>query len=144
MQIFIGADHAGFYVKSFLIEYIRREFPLMQVEDCGCDSAERVDYTHYGHIVANKVSENNGIGILICGTGIGVSIVVNRHKGVRAAILYNKAVAELSRQHNNANIACFGARMFSQEDILQMLEIFLKTEFAGGIYSERVKNIENF
>lgn len=143
MKVFIGSDHAGFGLKSYLIEYLKQKFPVIQIQDCGCASSERTDYTQYGHIVAQEIIKNDALGILICGTGIGVSIAANRHKGIRAAVIYNNAVAELSRQHNNANIACFGARMLSREEICQMAEIFLNTDFTGGIHSERIRNIEN-
>ena len=82
-------------------------------------------------------------GILICGSGVGVSIVANRYSGVRAALIYNEKIAELSRQHNDANVACFGARFFSVNEIKDMVEIFLSTPFLGGTHLERVQNIES-
>ena len=140
--VFIGCDHAGFQTKLFVIEFLQKNFPHLNIEDCGCNSTERTNYTNYSKIVAQNVVKFDGIGILVCGSGIGVSIVANKFKGVRAALIYSKVVAELSRQHNDANVACFGARMFSSEEINAMIEVFLKTEFLGGVHLERLKNIE--
>jgi len=143
-SIFIGSDHAGFEVKSFLLEYIAQKYPEFNVVDCGTYSSERTNYSKHAHNLSKSLqnSQENDFGILICGSGIGVSIVANRYKGLRAALIYNEKIAELSRQHNNANVACFGARFFSANEIKDMVEIFLATAFLGGVHLERVLNIE--
>ena len=141
--IFIGCDHAGFQTKLSIIEFLESKFPQFQIENCGCNSQERTDYTIYSKAVAENVAKNqNSVGILICGSGIGVSMAANKKKNVRAALIYNNEVASLARQHNNANIACFAARMFSHQQINQMLELFLKAEFLGGVHLQRIENLE--
>ncbi len=131
MRIVIGADHGGFELKEFLKnEYKNKEIEL---KDLGTYSAESCDYP----LIADKVAEAilsgaADLGILICGTGIGISIAANRHKGIRAALLYNNEVAALAKEHNNANIAVFGARTQSKEDVLTYLDTFLKTPFSNG------------
>ena len=142
--IFIGCDHAGFQTKLSIIEFLESKFPQFQIENCGCNSQERTDYTIYSKAVAENVAKNqDSIGILICGSGIGVSMAANKKKNVRAALIYNNEVASLARQHNNANIACFAARMFSYEQINQMLELFLNAEFLGGVHLQRIENLES-
>ena len=142
-QIFIGSDHAGFEVKAFLLEYLSQKYPEFHVVDCGTSSSERTNYAIYAHDLSKSLQNSqNDCGILICGSGIGVSIVANRYKGIRAALIYNEKIAELSRQHNDANVACFGARFFSVNEIKDMVEIFLSTQFLGGAHLERVQNIE--
>ena len=131
MRIVIGADHGGFELKEFLKnEYKNKGIDL---KDLGTYSAESCDYP----LIADKVAEailsgEADLGILICGTGIGISIAANRHKGIRAALLYNNEVAALAKEHNNANIAVFGARMQAKEDVLTYLDTFLKTPFSNG------------
>ena len=143
-KIFIGSDHAGFEVKLFLLEYLTQKYPDSNIIDCGTLSSERTNYSKYAHNLSKSLqnSQENDFGILICGSGIGVSIVANRYKGLRAALIYNEKIAELSRQHNNANVACFGARFFSANEIKDMVEIFLETPFLGGIHLERIENID--
>lgn len=139
-KLFIGADHAGFEVKEFLIQNFNQEF---DIEDCGSFSLQRTDYTIFSHKLAQGVQNiSKSFGILICGSGVGVSIVANRYKNVRAALIYNEEIAKLSRQHNDANIACFGARFFTKDQILNMSKIFLQEEFTFGVHLERLKNID--
>ncbi|MDD7313005.1 MAG: ribose 5-phosphate isomerase B [bacterium] len=131
MRIVIGADHGGFELKEFLKnEYKNKGIDL---KDLGTYSPESCDYP----LIADKVAEailsgEADLGILICGTGIGISIAANRHKGIRAALLYNNEVAALAKEHNNANIAVFGARTQAKEDVLTYLDTFLKTPFSNG------------
>ena len=131
MTIVIGADHGGFELKEFLkSEYKNKGIEL---KDLGTYSPESCDYP----LIADKVAEailsgEADLGILICGTGIGISIAANRHKGIRAALLYNNEVAALAKEHNNANVAVFGARTQSREDVLTYLDTFLKTPFSNG------------
>ena len=131
MRIVIGADHGGFELKEFLKnEYKNKGIDL---KDLGTYSPESCDYP----LIADKVAEailsgEADLGILICGTGIGISIAANRHKGIRAALLYNNEVAALAKEHNNANSAVFGARTQAKEDVLTYLDTFLKTPFSNG------------
>lgn len=131
MTIVIGADHGGFELKEFLKNEYKNKG--IELKDLGTYSAESCDYP----LIADKVAEailsgEADLGILICGTGIGISIAANRHKGIRAALLYNNEVAALAKEHNNANVAVFGARTQSKEDVLTYLDTFLKTPFSNG------------
>ena len=140
IKLFIASDHAGCDVKTALVAFFSSSY---QVVDLGTDSSERVHYTDFAHKLARNISENKAsFGILVCGSGVGVSMVANRYKGVRAALVYNEKIAELSRKHNDANVACFGARFFSSNEIIKMVQIFFETEFMGGIHSERVLAID--
>lgn len=145
MQLFIGSDHGGFSLKEFLKENLSKKF---EVKDFGCDSGESCDYPDFAVLVAKAVAESNGtaLGILCCGTGIGMSIAANKVKGIRAAVVYDEFTAKMSRAHNNANIACFGGRNISEQLALRLSEIFLATAFEGeqkegARHLKRVKKI---
>ena len=131
MIIAIGADHGGFELKKQLLtEYCKDGVSLM---DMGTFTDESCDYP----LIADKVAEcvlsgQADAGILICGTGIGISIAANRHKGIRAAMIYSNEVASLSREHNNANVAVFGARTQNKDDVIKYLDTFLTTPFSNG------------
>ena len=143
MKYFIGTDHAGFEVKPFVIEYL--ESKGIEVEDLGCYSSESVDYPDYAHKVAKAVLENPGSrGILICGSGIGMSLAANKHKGIRAALCHDYYTAAMARRHNDANILCFGARIVGKGEIESILEAWLTHEFEGGRHKRRVEKIDNF
>ena len=143
MKYFIGTDHAGFEVKPFVIEYLKNKG--IEVEDLGTYSSESVDYPDFAHKVANAVLENEGSkGILICGTGIGMSLAANKHKGIRAALCHDYYTAEMARRHNDANILCFGARVVGKGEIESILEAWLTHEFEGGRHLRRVEKIDNF
>jgi len=143
MKYFIGTDHAGFEVKPFVIEYLQKKG--IEVEDLGCYSSESVDYPDFAHKVAKAVLENPGSrGILICGSGIGMSLAANKHKGIRAALCHDYYTAKMSRLHNDANILCFGSRIVGKGEIESILEAWLNTEFEGGRHERRVKKIDNF
>ena len=131
MKLVIGADHGGFELKEFL----KKNFVYSDISwiDVGTYDAESCDYP----IIADKVAETilnkqADIGILICGSGIGISIAANRHKGIRAALLYNNEVASLAKEHNDANVAVFGARTQSRDDVVKYLTTFLNTSFSNG------------
>ncbi len=131
MKIVIGADHGGFELKEYVKKYCQDKGVIVQ--DLGTYSAESCDYPLIADKVAEAVQQGQAeFGILICGTGIGISIAANRHKGIRAALLYNDAVAALAREHNNANIAVFGARTQNRDDVIRYLDIFLQTPFSNG------------
>ena len=131
MKIAIGADHGGFALKEFIKQnYAKKGITL---SDLGTFSEEACDYPLIADKMANEIiSGNADKGILICGTGIGISIAANRHKGIRAAILYDEKVAALAREHNDANVAVFGARTQDKNDVVKYLDIFLKTPFSNG------------
>ncbi len=128
MKIAFGCDHAGIEVKDKLISFIKSLGH--EVIDCGTNSKDSCDYPDFALKVAqNVVSKNADKGILICGTGIGMSIAANKVKGIRAAVCWSKDTAKLIAQHNNANIMCAGARFAEVEEICSWIKIFLETEF---------------
>ena len=140
-KIFIASDHGGFELKAQMIEYYRNKGILL--EDLGTYSADSCDYPDIAEPLCQKLLNGEGkCGILICGTGIGISIAANRHKGIRAAILYDDEVARLTREHNNANIAVFGGRTMKVNDVLRRMDIFLNTEFAGGRHLRRIEKLD--
>lgn len=140
LPLAIGGDHAGFEYKAQLIETLKAAG--WQVEDKGTYSAESTDYPDYAHPVASMVEEGKAaVGILICGSGNGVCMTANKHKGIRAALCWNEELAELARLHNNANILCIPARFVSIETARQMMDTFLGTAFEGGRHERRVNKI---
>ena len=140
MKIVAAADHGGFEMKNQIVENLRKQG--FAVEDLGTNSADSVDYPDFAEKATAKVLAGQAdLGILVCGTGIGISIAANRHKGIRAAILYDDYVAKVAREHNNANVLCFGGRTMSTEDVLRRIGIFLKAavmtaDFASLIWIE--------
>jgi len=138
-KIFIGSDHAGFERKAELV-------PLLvswglEVVDLGTHSAESVDYPDFAHPVAESVEKGGSLGILICGSGNGVCMAANKHAGIRAALCWTAELAELARQHNDANVLCIPARFIDFETSSAMLKAFLSTRFEGGRHSNRVNKI---
>jgi len=125
-KIIIGSDHAGFELKEKIKEYLKN----YKVEDLGTNSTEPADYPVYGKKVAEKVAKTNSIGILICGSGIGICITANKVKGARAALCYDEYTAKTARQHNNANIICLGARTPSAKNYKKIIKTFLTTKFS--------------
>jgi ribose 5-phosphate isomerase B len=140
-KIYIATDHAGYAIKAYVKEFLTNLGH--EVIDLGPNSADRVDYPDYAKKCANEVVANKGtLGILICGTGIGISIAANKVAGVRAALCHDTYTAKLTRQHNDANILCFGERVVGKGVIEDMLEVFTTTEFEGGRHANRVAKIE--
>ena len=136
----IGADHAGFELKSAVINHL--EAAGYEMKDFGCYSEDSIDYPDFGHPVAEMVEENEGVlGILICGSGNGINMTANKHQGVRSALCWKKELAELARQHNNANIIALPARFISEAEGLEMVDAFLNTQFEGGRHERRVNKI---
>lgn len=136
----IGADHAGFELKQHLIEYLTSKG--YELKDFGCYSEESIDYPDYGHPVAAMVQENKGmLGILICGSGNGINMTANKHQGVRSALCWKKEIAELARQHNDANIIALPARFISKSEAIEMVDAFLQTQFEGGRHQKRIDKI---
>lgn len=140
MKIAIGSDHAGFDYK----EHLRQKFTEQgfEVNDFGAYSTDSADYPDFAHPVAQSVEDGKtNFGILICGSGNGVCITANKHKGVRAALCWNNDLAALARQHNNANVICIPSRFVDLETAVSMAETFLRTEFEGGRHQKRVEKI---
>ena len=136
--IVIASDHAGFKLKEELKQYLRN----YKVIDLGCNSDESVNYPDYAHTVAAYVLEHSCRGILICGSGIGMSIAANRHQGIRAALCPNPDYAKLSREHNDSNILVLGSRFLSVPEAIAILDTWLQTEFLGERHQTRVKLID--
>jgi ribose 5-phosphate isomerase B len=142
MTIGIGSDHAGYALKEAIKTYLS-EKGTYRVNDIGTRNQEPVDYPLIGHELAKGISEGSfSKGILICGSGIGMSIVANRHRNVRAALCHNLYTVRLSRQHNDANILVMGGRVIGVGLALDMVELFLHTDFEGGRHARRVGEID--
>lgn len=131
MKIAIASDHGGYELKSYIIEQYAKSG--IKFDDLGTNSEESCDYPLIADKMADYiVNKKADLGILVCGSGIGISIAANRHKGIRAALLYNEQVAALAKEHNNANIAVFGGRTQTKEEVMKYLDIFLNTPFSNG------------
>ena len=140
MKIAIGADHGGFELKAKLIELLSAKG--IEVEDCGTHSAESTDYPDYARKVARAVSDGEAeYGVLICGTGIGMSMAANKVAGVRAALCTSKEMASFAKRHNNANVICLGARIETSDSKTDILDRWLDAEFEGGRHERRVNKI---
>ena len=143
MKIAIAADHGGFELKEALLGYYQTNKSEIELNDLGCYSKESCDYPDMAKLVVDDVlSHKCEFGILICGTGIGISIAANRYKGIRAALVYNEFVAQVVKEHNNANILVFGGRTMSLEDVVKYIEIFNAAKFEGGRHERRVEKID--
>ena len=142
MKIYAGSDHAGLTLKNILIAHLEKKG--YQIEDLGTYTSDSCDYPDYAHKVAEKVLEDSDSkGLLVCGSGIGISIAANRHPGIRAALVHCSLEAELSRKHNNANVIVMGGRIIGEEIAKDALDRFLTTEFEGGRHQLRVSMIES-
>ncbi|WP_297597524.1 ribose 5-phosphate isomerase B [uncultured Cetobacterium sp.] len=141
MKIALGADHGGFALKEIIKSHLEKKG--FEILDKGAFSTESVDYPTYAKSVAKSILEKEAdFGILICGTGIGISIAANRFKGIRAALCSNTTMAKLTREHNDANILALGARMTGDILALEIVDEFLRTQFEGGRHSTRIEAIE--
>lgn len=139
-QIPIGCDHAGFELKQYLIEALTKEGYTFK--DYGTHSEESIDYPDFGHPVAKHVSsEKDNLGIVICGSGNGINMTVNKHAEIRSALCWTEELAALARQHNNANIIALPARFVDKKLALKMVQTFLTTEFEGGRHQRRIEKI---
>ena len=143
MRVAIGADHAGFYLKEEIKKYLEKQG--IEVEDYGTDSDKSVDYPQFAIRVSRTVSNNkNQLGILVCGSGIGMSIVANKIPGIRCACSYSVEMAKMSRSHNNANILSLAARFTELEEAKEIVTVFIHTKFeAGTRHERRVKQIHD-
>jgi len=136
----IGTDHGGFPLKRCVMDTVRNQG--YEVLDLGTHNTEPVDYPEFAHKLVDSVMAGAiDTGILLCGTGIGVSIAANRHNLIRAAVCYDTETALLARQHNNANVLCIGGRKTNEELAIEMVEIFLCTDFLSGRHARRVQKI---
>jgi ribose 5-phosphate isomerase B len=139
-KIFISSDHAGFQLKEDIKSHLSKK--KLSFQDLGPFNDDRVDYPDYAHKVARKVKVNkSNVGILICGSGMGMNIAANRHKNIRAAQCFNLKSTKLSRLHNDANIITLGSRLLNKKLALSCVNIFLNTKFEGGRHSKRIKKI---
>jgi ribose 5-phosphate isomerase B len=139
-KIFISSDHAGYKLKEEIKSYLSKKKFLFQ--DMGPYSNARVDYSDYAHKVAKRVKTNKkNVGILVCGSGIGMNVAANRHKNIRAAQCFNLKSTKLSRLHNDANIITLGSRLLSKKLALNCISAFLNTKFEGGRHLKRIKKI---
>ncbi len=141
MKIIIGSDHAGYHMKEKVIIHLRERG--VEVEDAGTYNEESVDYTDYGKAVAAKVSDASfDRGILICGTGLGMSMVANRFRGVRAALANDLFSAIMSRRHNDSNILVMGGRLIGDALAMQIVDTWIETLFEGGRHQRRVEKMD--
>lgn len=140
-KIGIAADHAGYEMKEYLVGYLSSLG--YEVFDFGCYSEEPCDYPDVGHPLGEAITNGEfERGISVCGSGVGISIVVNKHRGVRGALCWEPEIAELCRKHNDANALCLPGRFMDNDVARRCVEIFLSTEFEGGRHKKRVDKIE--
>jgi ribose 5-phosphate isomerase B len=139
-KIFISSDHAGFKLKEEIKSHLSKK--KLSFQDLGPFNDDRVDYPDYAHKVARKVKANkSNVGILVCGSGMGMNIAANRHKNIRAAQCFNLKSTKLSRLHNDANIITLGSRLLTKKLAINCVNSFLNTKFEGGRHSKRIKKI---
>ena len=139
-KIYISSDHAGYNLKEQIKKNFKKKYDF---QDLGTDNSKKsVNYPDYAHKLCKKVSKNTkNIGILVCGSGIGMSMAANRHKNIRAAVCYSLKNTKLSRLHNNANIITLGSRLTKKNIAFKCIDTFINTKFEGGRHKKRVKKI---
>jgi len=143
MKVAIGSDHAGFLLKEKLKAYLQDKG--FKVIDFGAYSEERADYPDFAHPVAKSVEiKEVDFGLIMCGTGNGINMAANKHKGIRAALCWNPEIAALARQHNDANVLTLPARCITEEEAIKIVDVFFNTAFEGGRHTERVNKISVF
>ena len=141
MKFYIGTDHAGVDLKDWTVEYLREKGH--EVEDLGPYTTDRVDYPDFANKVCEAVLADEGSqGILICGSGIGMSMAANRHKGIRAALCHDAYTATVARGHNDANVLCYGERIVGKGVAASIIDAWLASSFEGGRHEQRVAKIE--
>ena len=141
IKISIASDHAGFQLKEDLKKHFKNDYDF---NDYGTDSSESVDYPDFAHRLAEQISvKKESFGVLICGSGIGMSMVKNRYKYVRAALCLNENMARLSREHNNANVLVLGSRLISWEEAIKCFIMFFKSNFEGNRHQARLDKFNN-
>ena len=139
-KIFIASDHAGFNLKNHIYKSLKKNIRII---DLGTnDKSVSVNYPEFAHKLCKQVSKNkSNVGILVCGSGVGMSMAANRHKKIRAALCYSLKNAKLSRLHNDANVITLGERLINKKIAMKCINVFLKTNFEGGRHLKRVKKI---
>lgn len=141
LRIAITNDHAGFELKNAIVKMLRELSPC-KLEDFGCQSAKSCDYPDFAHPMAKAIERGEfDFGISICGTGNGISMVMNKHKGIRAALCWSEEIARLARLHNDANVLSLPARFLTEQTAAQMVKSFLTTQFEGGRHIRRIEKI---
>lgn len=138
MRVWIASDHAGYELKSLIVGHLRAQG--YEVIDIGTDSAEATDYPDWVHALIRQMPQEEK-GVLICGSGNGVCMTANKYPHIRAALAWNKEIAQLARSHNDANVLCLPARFIQVEEAIQAVETFLHTPFEGGRHQRRVEKI---
>ncbi len=139
-RIILASDHAGFNLKKSIKKFLLRK--RKKVLDIGTNNCESVDYPDFAHLLAKKMKKSsNQIGILICGSGIGMDMAANKHKNIRAALCYDIKSTKLSRQHNNANVMAVGARLTKKSVAIKCVSTFINTKFEAGRHQKRVRKI---
>lgn len=140
MKIVVASDHAGYEMKTGLVEYLKA--CSFDVEDLGCNSAASVDYPDFGHQIADYIMQQKAeVGISLCGSGNGINMTANKHAGIRSALCWKPEIAALARQHNNANICALPARFISFEEAKAIVDSFLQATFEGGRHQRRIDKI---
>lgn len=135
--IYIASDHAGFELK----ELVKNRIPDVNWVDCGPTNGDRVDYPDYADRLTACVGKEHGRGVLICGSGQGMAIRANRHKDIRAALVWDDESTRLARQHNDANVICLGARLLDSGLAVHLIKTFLETPFEGGRHADRIQKL---
>lgn len=139
-EIAIASDHAGYRMKLSVIEHLEKKGFV--VKDFGTDSERPVDYPDYGHPLASAVEDGSfAVGISLCGSGNGINMVTNKHQNIRGALCWNKEIAQLARSHNDANICSLPARFIDLDMAIEIVDVFLETQFEGGRHSHRIESI---
>ena len=139
-MIFVGSDHGGLELKSALISALQQRG--LDVKDCGTENSDSVDYPDFAVKVSEAVSRGDAkLGVLVCGTGIGMSIVANKFPGVRAALVTDEFMAQMAKEHNNANILVLGGRVLAEDHAIKMLNVWLDSEYEGGRHQRRLDKI---
>ena len=143
ISISIGSDHAGFELKKQIIDYLKNKSFI--VIDKGCFSEERADYPDFAHHTAESViTKESEFGILMCGSGNGINMTANKHKGIRAALCWTSEIAAMARKHNDANVLVLPARYITISEALKCVDVFLSEKFEGGRHQERIEKIDLF
>jgi ribose 5-phosphate isomerase B len=142
-KISLGSDHAGFELKQHIKEYLQSITDYrIELNDWGCYTEDRVDYPDFAHKVSSDITEGKSdLGILVCGSGNGISMAANKWEDIRCALCWSSEIAEMARLHNDANILSLPGRYISKEEAIKCVDIFLKTEFEGGRHSDRIAKI---
>ena len=148
MNLFIANDHAATDLKLELLRELKLHYPEILIKNLGTNDSNSCHYPDYARMLCREllqgesITPDNNRGILLCGSGIGISIMANRFKGIRAALCTNKEMATLSRQHNNANVLCLGARFIKLDEALSIIKVWLETDFEGGRHLQRIQLLD--